>query len=427
VLELHHQNPPIAHRDLKLENFLLAKSGVYKLCDFGSCVEGPQSLHTKEDRAREAEHVLKRTTAMYRSPELADVEGTAMFGAGELTEAVDVWAMGCVLFTMAFFKQPFPPEGLRTDKYSIPATSPYSPDVHALISRMLTADVEKRATLDHVVLCIDEMLNGKPLPPPSATKDAPRKTESASASSTSSSSSKTASGKTAEARKETVATGKPAAVDLLDMDFSGKAATPAVPAPVAVSVDALTASFADFANFPSPTSASASTGGAPPPTVDPFAPAQVMPGMSVPAGKRIDEFGFPVSPVKQQQAAPSMFGFGGAPSGAQPPHNPMMSGTSNAAADPFDVLVTPAPAMGAAGMGYGHGYGSGQHVQGMGMHMQPSMGAMQQQQLRYNQQMQQQQQQQHMQQQHMQQQQQQQQQHMQQGWGGGGFPRSGGF
>lgn len=409
MLELHHQDPPVAHRDLKLENFLLAKSGVYKLCDFGSCVEGAQSLRTKEDRAREAEHVLKRTKAMYRSPELADVEGTAMFGAGELTEAVDVWAMGCVLFTMAFFKQPFPPEGLRTDKYAIPATSQYSPDVHALIACMLTADVEKRATLDHVVYCIDEMLSGKPLPPLTATKAAPqRKSESAA---TSSSSSKASSGKAVEARKETIATSKPAAVDLLGMDFGGKAPVPAAaPAPTAVSVDTLTASFADFANFPSPTSASATAAtSAPAITVDSFAPAPVMPGLSVPQGKRIDEFGFPVSPVKQQQqqGAPSMFGFGAAPSAAQPPHNPMMSGASSAAVDPFEVLATPPPAM---GMGCGHEYGGAQHVQGMGMPTAPGVAAMQQQQqMRYNQQMQ------------------QQQQHMQQGWGGGGFPRGGGF
>ncbi|GLE11324.1 hypothetical protein PINS_up023704 [Pythium insidiosum] len=134
---MHSQDPPVAHRDLKLENFLMAQNGAYKLCDFGSCVIGPQSLRTKEDRAREAEHVLKRTTAMYRSPELADVEGTAMFGSGELTEAVDVWAMGCVLYTMAFFKPPFPPDGLRTERYTIPKESKYSPDVHQLIARML--------------------------------------------------------------------------------------------------------------------------------------------------------------------------------------------------------------------------------------------------------------------------------------------------
>ena len=44
---LHQQDPPIAHRDIKLENYLLAKNNVYKLCDFGSTVEGPRTLETK--------------------------------------------------------------------------------------------------------------------------------------------------------------------------------------------------------------------------------------------------------------------------------------------------------------------------------------------------------------------------------------------
>ena len=36
VEHMHTQKPPIIHRDLKVENFLLAKGGVIKLCDFGS-------------------------------------------------------------------------------------------------------------------------------------------------------------------------------------------------------------------------------------------------------------------------------------------------------------------------------------------------------------------------------------------------------
>ncbi|RLN44478.1 hypothetical protein BBJ29_007608 [Phytophthora kernoviae] len=254
VAMLHSQNPPVAHRDLKLENFLLGKEGVYKLCDFGSYVEGSQSLATKADRMREADNVSKRTTAMYRSPELADVEGTAMFGSGELTEAVDVWAMGCVLYSMAFFKSPFPLEGLRTDRYTIPSNSQYSPDVHAIISRMLTADVEKRATIEHVMDCIDEIIVGRPLPPlPSASKKEKKKAKDEGE--------KTPSKKT-EARKEAIASKTPDATDLLNMDFnptisdSKPAAKAAAPSAFDAtwSTPASTEGFADFASFPSPTS-----------------------------------------------------------------------------------------------------------------------------------------------------------------------------
>lgn len=322
---LHQQDPPIAHRDLKLENFLMAANGVYKLCDFGSCVDGPQSLKTKEDRARELENVDKRTTAMYRSPELADVEGTAMFGAGELTEAVDVWAMGCILYTMAFFKPPFPPDGLRTERYTIPEGSKYSADVHALIKRMLTADVELRATLNHVMECIDEMMEGRPMPPLrkgggssgaaklAATSGAAKTRDSASAA-------PAATKKTTEARKETVpsSTSTKPAMDLLDMDFQPATTSSTVSKTDSGSAAAWnvapTDTFANFASFPSPTGGGSSSGG----------------GSSL-DGKRMDAFGFPASPVKAQPSP----AFGFTPAAAAPPP------VAAPPVDPFAELAAP--------------------------------------------------------------------------------------
>ncbi|KAJ0400775.1 hypothetical protein ATCC90586_002051 [Pythium insidiosum] len=327
---MHSQDPPVAHRDLKLENFLMAQNGAYKLCDFGSCVIGPQSLRTKEDRAREAEHVLKRTTAMYRSPELADVEGTAMFGSGELTEAVDVWAMGC---------SPFPPDGLRTERYTIPKESKYSPDVHQLIARMLQADVERRASMAHVLECIDELLAGRALPKSSGGAPSPKKAAAPPPAAERRTNSAT---KTAEARKETVAAPKPAS-DLLDMDFNPTISTPAPAAAATKTVDpfnaawgssapataaAPTGGFADFANFPSSPRA---FGAATAPTPSSF-----------------DAFGFPASPVKAQGMQPTAgmaqpaFGFAppapqafGAPPPPAPPAAPV---------DPFEGLGGLGPA-----------------------------------------------------------------------------------
>jgi serine/threonine protein kinase len=34
---LHSMKPPVAHRDLKIENVLMGNDGNYKLIDFGSC------------------------------------------------------------------------------------------------------------------------------------------------------------------------------------------------------------------------------------------------------------------------------------------------------------------------------------------------------------------------------------------------------
>ena len=39
VNHLHQLSPPLIHRDIKLENYLLARKNVVKLCDFGSVTE----------------------------------------------------------------------------------------------------------------------------------------------------------------------------------------------------------------------------------------------------------------------------------------------------------------------------------------------------------------------------------------------------
>ncbi|CEG42054.1 nak bike protein kinase [Plasmopara halstedii] len=363
VAVLHAQKPPIAHRDLKLENFLLDKEGVYKLCDFGSCVVGPQSLATKADRMRELDNVSKRTTAMYRSPELADVEGTAMFGSGELTEAVDVWAMGCILYSMAFFKSPFPLEGLRTDRYTIPSNSPYSPDVHAIIARMLTADVEKRATIEHIMDCIDEVICGRPLPllaGPSPKKSEKSKSDVATPG-------LIPSNKKTESRKESIASNVSDGVDLLNMDFnptisSNKATDSKLTTTNTLDTTWATAdNFANFASFPSPTGSSQTSnsvfasGSA---TCDPFAMPSTTNGQAATSTSSTSVFDFDASPASVS-----------APVSSMKSHAPEI--------DPFAEIDAPPPALLYGGMP-GQRMGQQQMGQFVG---QPQMGFQQPQQM----------------------------------------------
>lgn len=111
VAVMHHQQPhPIAHRDLKLENVLLTythththtQKETYKLIDFGSAVAGPVPLTNAQERAHEEERIIKTTTQMYRAPEMVD-----LYMRRALDEKVDVWALGCVFFTVLHLVHPF--------------------------------------------------------------------------------------------------------------------------------------------------------------------------------------------------------------------------------------------------------------------------------------------------------------------------------
>lgn len=69
----NRHEPPVAHRDLKIENVLVAADGSLRLCDFGSATTRVQAYTTREEICREEEIIQKFSTAMYRAPEMADL------------------------------------------------------------------------------------------------------------------------------------------------------------------------------------------------------------------------------------------------------------------------------------------------------------------------------------------------------------------
>ena len=168
---LHKMNPPIAHRDMKLENILLSSHGLYKLCDFGSCVHGPVSVRTKEERAIEEERVEKTTTQMYRAPELVN-----LYLKPEINESVDIWSLGCIFFAVAHLIHPFQDLGnlgiLNRNIRSVEV--PRDLEVfHEITDRMLTSDPDCRPTIDEVMDLLNDMRDEKKihqLPPRKASK-----------------------------------------------------------------------------------------------------------------------------------------------------------------------------------------------------------------------------------------------------------------
>uniref|UniRef100_A0A8C1QV77 Serine/threonine-protein kinase PLK n=1 Tax=Cyprinus carpio TaxID=7962 RepID=A0A8C1QV77_CYPCA len=134
---LHEQE--ILHRDLKLGNFFINESMELKVGDFGLAAK----LEPVENRRRTI-----CGTPNYLSPEVLNKQGHGCES--------DVWALGCVMYTMLLGRPPFETTNLketyrciREARYSMPSS--LSPQAKHLISSMLAKNPMDRPHLDDIL------------------------------------------------------------------------------------------------------------------------------------------------------------------------------------------------------------------------------------------------------------------------------------
>ncbi|KAL5549697.1 hypothetical protein UlMin_004928 [Ulmus minor] len=156
VFAMHCQSPPIAHRDLKAENLLLGSDGSWKLCDFGSTSTNHKRFEKPEEMGIEEDNIRKHTTPAYRAPEMWD-----LFRRDLINEKVDIWALGCLLFRIGYFKNAFDGESklqILNGNYRIPELPKYSSTITDLIRDMLQGSPEDRPDITQVWFRVNEQL-----------------------------------------------------------------------------------------------------------------------------------------------------------------------------------------------------------------------------------------------------------------------------
>ena len=138
VYFLYNMNPPIIHRDIKLENVLLAEGMVAKLTDFR------WSNYMQEDEKR------------------ATICGTPIYLAHEIIkekghdEKVDIWCIGVLLFELLTANVPFQGNDLETLKSNILKLKIAWPrdinlDAKNLIVKILKLDPNARISLNDML------------------------------------------------------------------------------------------------------------------------------------------------------------------------------------------------------------------------------------------------------------------------------------
>lgn len=134
---LHERN--IIHRDLKLGNLFLNDNMELKVGDFGLATR----VNNEGDRK-----LTLCGTPNYIAPEVLMKKGHSY--------EVDVWSLGCIVYTLIVGKPPFETDDLkntyrkiRYNEYNIP--SRINPEVRVFIQKMLQPNPKERPTMKQIL------------------------------------------------------------------------------------------------------------------------------------------------------------------------------------------------------------------------------------------------------------------------------------
>jgi serine/threonine protein kinase len=150
---------PIAHRDIKAENVLLARDGTAKLCDFGSATRETSAPSNERERKAVEEDLSANTNLVYRAPEMLD-----LYSGHAITHKTDIWALGCLLYCLMFGRHPFDQKlGIINGRYELPEFHPYGPELIALLRDLLVVDPNNRPGIYDILERVAR-LRGVPCP-----------------------------------------------------------------------------------------------------------------------------------------------------------------------------------------------------------------------------------------------------------------------
>eukprot|EP00299_Pterocystis_sp_00344_P007056 c2094_g1_i1.p1 GENE.c2094_g1_i1~~c2094_g1_i1.p1 ORF type:complete len:310 (+),score=81.20 c2094_g1_i1:33-962(+) len=163
VLGLHTNEPAWVHNDLKPGNLLVSDSNQLVLTDFGSVSPARVIVKSRVQALQLQDYLESHSTPAYRAPEFFDIPSDCV-----LDERTDVWSLGCILYALAFGKSPFEASvmerggslglAIRSGRYKVPDSHPFSDGLLALIASMLQTDLAYRPFVPDIIRKIQQMI-----------------------------------------------------------------------------------------------------------------------------------------------------------------------------------------------------------------------------------------------------------------------------
>ncbi|CEP61348.1 Ark/Prk/Nak family serine/threonine-protein kinase LALA0_S03e00848g [Lachancea lanzarotensis] len=157
IAAMHALLPPLVHRDIKIENVLIAGDNTFKVCDFGSVCGIIRPPKNGQEFNYVQHDILKNTTAQYRSPEMID-----LYRGYPINEKSDIWALGVFLYKLCYYTTPFEKVGeaaILHSRFQFPAYPQYSDKLKHLISVMLTENPLMRPNICQVLEEVSRVRN----------------------------------------------------------------------------------------------------------------------------------------------------------------------------------------------------------------------------------------------------------------------------
>ncbi|QHS75884.1 serine/threonine protein kinase ARK1 [Saccharomyces paradoxus] len=157
VAAMHALQPPLIHRDIKIENVLISANNEYKLCDFGSVCGIIRPPRNSQELSYVQQDILKNTTAQYRSPEMIDI-----FRGLPIDEKSDIWALGIFLYKLCYYTTPFEKGGepaILSGRFEFPLYPNYSEQLKSLIRDILVQNPCHRPNVYQLLKRISIMQN----------------------------------------------------------------------------------------------------------------------------------------------------------------------------------------------------------------------------------------------------------------------------